>query len=90
MAYYLSALRHSWLEPSTELMRLARVIDIDTATLRRFNSRRRWALLRSLLTWLRLYKPIKEGTPLEFDSLVIRHIKKNRLKKCFRRKKNLK
>ena len=86
----MSALRHSWLEPSTELMRLARVIDIDTATLRRFNSRRRWALLRSLLTWLRLYKPIKEGTQLDFDNLVIRHIRKNRLKKCFKKKKNLK
>ena len=86
-----AALRHPWLEPSTEVMRLSRVIDIDTALMRRFNSRRHWAVLRSLLSWIKLYKPIKEGgQELEFDSLVIKHIKKNRLKKCFRRKKNVK
>ena len=83
-------MRHQWLEPSTELVRLTRVIDIDTAMMRRFNSRRRWALLRSLLSWLRLYQPIKEGAQLDFDSLVIRHIKKNRLKKCFKKKKHSK
>ena len=85
-----AALRHPWLEPSTEVVRLTRVIDIDTALMRRFNSRRHWAVLRSLLSWIKLYKPIKEGAQLDFDSLVIKHIKKNRLKKCFKRKKNVK
>ena len=42
---------------------------------------------------LKLYKPSKidknseAKVDLEFEKLVIRHIKKNRLKKCFRRKK---
>ena len=43
---------------------------------------------------IKFHKPSTGGEDekfdFEFEKLVIRHIKKNRLKKCFRRKKSLK
>ena len=65
---------------------------IDTTLMRRYNARRHWTVLRSVVTMISLHKPslIKSGGELEFENIVIRHIKKNRLKKCFRRKKSLK
>ena len=46
------------------------------------------------MTLLKLYKPSQtdevEKKDIEFEKLVMKHIKKNRLKKCFNRKKSLK
>ena len=63
---------------------------IDTALMRRYIARRRWMLLRSVLAMMTLFKPTKQED-LEFEKIVIKHIKKNRLKKCFqKRRKSLK
>ena len=87
----LAALRHPWLVPNTEVIKLSKVIAIDTALMRRFNARRRWTKLRNVLSVLKWLKPRQDGK-LDFDieKLVVKHIKRNRLKKCFKRKKSLK
>lgn len=74
------------------VVRMSKEINIDTALLRRYNARRRWTLLRTVMTLIKLVRPAAttgaaNTDNLEFEKLVIKHIKKTRLKKCFRKKK---
>ena len=86
-----AALRHPWLVPNTEVIKLSTVLAIDTALMRRFNARRRWTKLRNILSVLKWMKPKLDGKlDFDIDKLVVRNIKKDKLKKCFKRKKSLK
>ena len=81
-------MRHPWLEPTKALLTLSKKIKIDTALMRRFNARRRWKKLRNLWNFVKRMRINKER-PFDFDveTFAVRHIKKERLKKFFKRKK---
>ena len=86
-----STLRHPWLEPNSETIKLSKVIAIDTALMRRFNARRRWTKLRHILSAIKWMKPKRDGKwDFDIEHLVVKHIRKDRLRKCFKRKKSLK
>ena len=87
----LSALRHPWLTPNTEIVKLHKMVAIDTALMRRFNARRKWTKLRNILSAIKWMKPKLDGKwDFDIEKLVVKHIKKDRLRKCFKRKKSLK
>ena len=75
-------------------VKLSKEITIDTSLMRRYNARRYWTMLRNVMTLVKLYKPSQtegvEKKDIEFETLIMKHIKKNRLKKCFNRKRSLK
>ena len=80
-----SALRHSWLMPNTEVIKLSKVLAIDTALMRRFNARRRWNKLRTIVS---VVKWMKRGMwDYDIEKVASRHVRKNRVKKCLKKKK---
>jgi len=84
------ALSHPWLKPDTKTYELSKVTRLETTMMRRYLARRRWRMLKILK---RAVKPLDKTVPVELacgvfpvDNILFYQVKKNKLRKCFRKK----
>ena len=87
-----AAQNHPWMTPDAETIELSKVTPLETSLMRRFLARRRWRMLRLATQAIQKMKT-GDNNNKEFacgifpvDNILLYHVKKDKLKKCFRKK----
>ena len=86
-----AAMKHLWMTPA-ETLELSKVTPLETSLMRKFLARRRWKMLRISMQAIRMMKGGDTTEPglvcglFPVDNILLYHVKKAKLKKCFRRK----
>ena len=87
-----AALNHTWMTPDAETIELSKQTSLETSLMRKFLARRRWRMLKIAMQAMKTLKTGENNNQelacgiFPVENILLFHVKKAKLKKCFRRK----